>query len=230
MTSPGGPGTPGPTPPPGASPAPAPPASAGSGGSAASGAPAAPAAPAAAKLSAESLAALSAALECENAAVWSYGLVAAQDAADAELLTTIVNGHLARRDATASLLRAAGGKPAGQAPAYSVPIAVKDQGSARALATLLENDCAAVWNAVVGTTDLADLRGIALAGLSDSAVWLTQIRLAGKVTPPTPPVPRVEVRNEFAAGRWISSPGPPRSPSRPPAPGEPGSHRRCAGP
>lgn len=158
----------------------------GSGAARSSGAP-----PAAnrATLSAESLQALAAALECENAAVWSYGLVAAQDPADASLLATIVAGHLARRDATASLLRAAGGRSAGPAAAYSVPIPVKDTASARALATLLENDCAAAWNAVIGTTDLSDLRGIALAGLSDSAVWLTDLRLAGKVIPPTVPFP-----------------------------------------
>ena len=66
---------------------------------------------------------------------------------------------------------------------------VKDAAGARALATVLENDCAAAWNAVVGTTDLSDLRGIALAGLSDSAVWLTDLKLTGKITPPTVPFP-----------------------------------------
>ena len=160
--------------------------------SASSGAPRSAGAPGAAngaKLSAESLQALATALECENAAVWSYGLVAAQDPADSSLLTTIVAGHLTRRDATASLLRAAGGRATGPAPAYSVPIAVTDPASARKLATLLENDCAAAWHAVVGTTDLSDLRGIALAGLSDSAVWLTDLRLAGKLAPPTVPFP-----------------------------------------
>ncbi len=151
--------------------------------------PAAPASAGRTTLPAESLRALSAALECENAAVWSYGLVAAHDPADAALLTTIVAGHLARRDATASLLRAAGSNPPGPAPAYSVPVPVKDAAGARALATVLENDCAAAWNAVVGTTDLSDLRGIALAGLSDSAVWLTDLKLTGKITPPTVPFP-----------------------------------------
>ena len=136
----------------------------------------------------DTLTALGAALAAENAAVWAYGVVAAYFNAP-DLMATIASGHLSRRDATSTLITQGGGKPITPSAAYALPVQVKDAATARQLATMLETDCAAAWRSVVGHTDRSDLRGYALSGLSDSAVWLTQIKQVGAVNPPTVPFP-----------------------------------------
>ena len=140
---------------------------------------------AATKLPADTVTALQAALASEQVAVWAYDLVAAYDPADADVISTIRAGHLARQGATAGYLAAGGAAGPGPAPAYSVPQPVTDPASARALSAVVEGDCASAWRAVIGATDSESLRSIALAGLSDSAVWLTTLKVAGKVSPAT---------------------------------------------
>ncbi len=137
----------------------------------------------------DTLAALGAALAAESAAVWAYGVVAAYLKDSADLMAAIASGHLSRRDATSTLITQGGGKPTVPSAAYALPVQVKDPATARQLAIMLETDCATAWRSVVGHTDRSDLRGYALAGLSDSAVWLTQIKQAGQVNPPTVPFP-----------------------------------------
>ena len=143
------------------------------------------------KLSADTATSLQAALAAEQVAVWAYDLVAAYDQVDAALIATIRAGHLARRDATASQLVSGGSTAPIPAPAYSIPKPVTDQPTARALATTVETDCATAWRVVIGTTDSTALRATALAGLSDSAVWLTQMKMAAKATPVTVALPGV---------------------------------------
>lgn len=135
-------------------------------------------------LSATALKSLGVALACEQAAVWSYGLVAAHLGKDLALISSIRAGHLARRDATAAAIVAGHGRAAAPAAAYAVP-AVADAAGARALAATLETECAQAWHSVLGNTDDPALRTAAYAGLSDSAVWLTQLKIAGKITPST---------------------------------------------
>ena len=146
-------------------------------------------APQATGLGQDTLKALGAALAAENAAVWSYGVVAAYLKDTADLMAAIASGHLSRRDATSTLITQNGGKPITPSAAYALPVQVKDATTARQLATVLETDCAKAWRSVVGNTDRSDLRGYALAGLSDSAVWLTEIKQDGKVNPATVPFP-----------------------------------------
>lgn len=140
---------------------------------------------AAGKLAGDVSRALQVALAAEQAAVWAYDLVAAYDPDDANIIATIRTGHLARRDATASLLAGGGAKAPVTAPGYSLPAPVTDPTSARALAATIEGDCAAAWRGVIGTTDSIALRTTALAGLSDSAVWLTTLKMAAKTQPAT---------------------------------------------
>lgn len=137
------------------------------------------------KLPSDTAKALKAALASEQVAVWSYDIVSAYDPADAELISTIRAGHLARQGATNGYLIAGGVAAPGPAPAYALPLPVTDQASARALSAVVEGDCASAWRAVLGATDSASLRSIALAGLSDSAVWLTTLKLAAKTSPAT---------------------------------------------
>ena len=66
---------------------------------------------------------------------------------------------------------------------------VTDLASARALSTTVETDCATAWRVVIGSTDSTGLRAAAQAGLSDSAVWLTQMKIAAKAKPVTVALP-----------------------------------------
>ena len=176
-----------------------PPAGAGASGAAPSSAPAAastsaaPATPTAPakpiKLAADTAAALQAALAAEQVAVWGYDLVAGYDPADADLIATIRSGHLARAQATANLLVSGGSTAPSPAASYALPKPVTDAASARALAATIEGDCAAAWRGVIGATDNTTIRDAALAGLSDSAVWLTTLKLAAKTLPATVPFP-----------------------------------------
>ena len=137
------------------------------------------------KLGADTVAALQAALASEQVALWAYDVVAAYDTSDAALIGTIRAGHLARAGSTGGLLAAAGAKAPAPSPAYALPAPVTDPAGARALAGVIEGDCAAAWRAVIGSTDSSSLRAVALAGLSDSAVWLTTLKLADNTNPPT---------------------------------------------
>ncbi len=141
------------------------------------------------KPAAEVIKALQAALAAEQVAVWAYDLVAAYDQADADIISRVREGHLARREATAGLLVGAGAKAPAPAPSYTLPEPVTDVAGARALGDVLESDCAASWRAVIGSADDANLRAMALAGLSDSAVWLTQLKIAAKASPVTVALP-----------------------------------------
>lgn len=142
-------------------------------------------APAPVKLPADTAKALQAALAAEQVAVWAYDVVAAYDPTDADTISTIRAGHLARQGATSNYLVSGGATAPGPAPAYSLPQPVTDPISARALSAVVEGDCASAWRAVIGATDSASLRTLALAGLSDSAVWLTTLKLAAKTSPAT---------------------------------------------
>jgi len=132
--------------------------------------------------------ALQLALRSENAAIWAYALVAANDKDDADAVTSLRTGHLVHRDAAAELLTRGGAPPAAPAPAYSTP-AVTDLPTARALAIAIETDCAAAWRSVVANTDSTDLRTFAATGLSDSAVRLAQWKQRAKASPLTVPFP-----------------------------------------
>jgi hypothetical protein len=161
------------------------------GSSTAPAAPAGTTTPTSGRLAADVAKALQVALAAEQAAVWAYDLVAAYDPDDADIVATIRSGHLARRDDTADLLVAGGTTAPVAAPGYSVPQQVTDPNSARALSAIIEGDCAAAWRGVIGETDSTALRATALAGLSDSAVWLTTMKLAARTLPATVAFPGV---------------------------------------
>lgn len=133
-------------------------------------------------------AALQLALRSENAAIWAYALVAANDPDDAAVVADMRAGHLVRRDATAEQLTLGGVEPTAPAPAYRVPAAT-DARTARSLAAVIEKDCAEAWLGVVSGTDRADLRSFGAGGLSDAAVRTVQWKKladAGTVSTPFP--------------------------------------------
>lgn len=146
----------------------------------------APAAAAPAALGETEASALQVALRTENAAIWTYALVAANAPDDAAMVTDMRAGHLVRRDSTAEQLTLGGASPTPPAAAYQLPAVAR---TPRALAVAIEQDCAAAWRNVIAGTDRADLRGFAAGGLSDAAVRTVQWRVlagAGTVSVPFP--------------------------------------------
>ncbi len=141
------------------------------------------------KLAADTAKAMQAALAAEQVAVWGYDLVAGYLPDNADAIAVIRAGHLARAQATAGLLISGGSTAPSPAPSYALPKPVTDAASARALAATIEGDCASAWRGVIGATDNTTIRNFALAGLSDSAVWLTTIKLAANSNPATVPFP-----------------------------------------
>lgn len=139
------------------------------------------------------LAAVQAALACEHAAAWAYGLLSAfvpparRGAAD--LVQQGADAHRARRDATEGRLRAVGATPVPAAPAYLPPRPVTDVVSAEGLAVVAESDCAAAWRAVLERTDDAGLRGSALDAMTDATVRDARWRKAAGTVPLVPIFP-----------------------------------------
>lgn len=132
------------------------------------------------------------ALGAEHAALWVYRLVSAflpsrYDDSLREGVTT----HRSRRDETELLLSGAGQNPRSAEAAYPPPQPVTDEASAIAVVVVAETDVAVAWRAVLERTDDKSLRAIALAGLTDAAVWATRWRLAGGQSPAAPPLPGV---------------------------------------
>lgn len=146
-------------------------------------------APSTGPLPAETVSALQTALAAEQAAVWAYGLVAAYNRDDAQMVEENRSGHLLRQDATAARLVAGGASVPEPAPAYSIPVQPTDVGSARQLAQAIESDAAAGWRLVLGSTDDQELRGFALTGLSDAAVRLALWKKVAGASPVTLPFP-----------------------------------------
>lgn len=138
-------------------------------------------------LTADAIEALQSALTAEQAAVWAYGLVAAYARDQVEMITEARSGHLLRRDSTTARLIQGGATPPEPAAAYDVSVDVKDPASALQLAMDIETDAAAGWRVVIGSTDDPELRGFALAGLSDAAVRLAMWKQVAGVTPMTVP-------------------------------------------
>lgn len=132
------------------------------------------------------------ALATEHAAIWALGLVtaflpAALSGAVAEAFTA----HVARREATARLLRDRGATPVAAEPAYATPSVVTDQPTALALLVAAESDCAAAWRSVLEHTDDAPVREHALAALIEAAVRATRWRRTAGLSPATAPFPGV---------------------------------------
>lgn len=175
--------SPSPTPAPGSSPAES------SGSAASSGSAPPPSTPISTAppgpLSPDAQAAMQSALIAEQAAVWSYALVAAHARDQSAMVADARSGHLLRRDATAARLTAAGAAAPEPAAAYQVAVDVQDQNSAWQLAQDIESDVAAAWRVVIGSTDDAEVRGFALTGLSEAAVRLAMWKQVAGIAPPT---------------------------------------------
>lgn len=136
------------------------------------------------QLPADALNALIDAVGRENGAVWAYGLISAYAPEDAALIEGVRSVHLARRDQASAIVSNGGGTPPAPAPSYTAP-AITDVATARDFAIAVEIDCGYAWYGVIGSTDIPELRSMALAGLTDTATTATRFRMlagAPKVT------------------------------------------------
>lgn len=130
--------------------------------------------------------ALQAALAAEHAAIWGYGVAgaaAAEELQDRFLAAEQV--HRSRRDDTAALVRTRGAAPVEPEASYELPFDVDDQPSALRLTALLEDGGATAWHYLLGQTDERELRAVALAALTGSAVQAVRWRRTAGVQPAT---------------------------------------------
>lgn len=129
-------------------------------------------------------------LEAEHAAVYGYGLLGARLAEAARRDAQLAfDGHRGRRDQLVARLREHGADPEPPPPAYDVQ--VRSAQEALELAVRLEEGLAVRWRDLVGGTDDAPLRSLALAGLQESAIRAAQWRRRAGVSPPTVALPGV---------------------------------------
>ncbi len=141
-------------------------------------------------LSENDIDALHLALQAENAAVYSYGLIAAYGNTDRrDQVATHTAAHRARRDATMELLTADGAEVPGAAPGYTMPFAVTDATSAAQLAVLAEDDAAIAWRSALERAETASVRTLAVDNLTDSAIRAGNWRTALGIQPPTTTFP-----------------------------------------
>lgn len=135
--------------------------------------------------------ALQYALATEHAAVYGYGLLAAQlaGAARADALSAL-DQHRIRRDLLRAAVAAAGAVPQEAAPAYHPMIPATGASGATALAAAIEVETARAYGRLVEATT-GDIRGSGARWLQDAAVrqarWRhTAARFPGLEAEPLP--------------------------------------------
>jgi hypothetical protein len=108
-------------------------------------------------------------LAAEHAAVYAYGLLGARlDETTRTAALAAFDAHRARRDALIAVLQTAGAEA--PAPALGYDAAVGTRPKALALAVRVEVELGVRWRDLVGVTDDAALRRLAVQGLQESAV------------------------------------------------------------
>jgi hypothetical protein len=129
------------------------------------------------------------ALTGEHAAIYGYGVLGAHLTGPAlDQARAAEAAHRDRRDALFLKLAAADQSAPAAAPAYTLPFAVTDAGTAVTLATQIEERAGAVWRATLaGVT--GSQRGFALDSLTDCALRAARWRRVAGQVPGTVPLP-----------------------------------------
>lgn len=142
------------------------------------------------QLSDNDIDALGFALQAENAAIYSYGLITAYgNPGRRDQVAIHTAAHRARRDGAEALLSAAGAAAPAAAAGYTVPFPVTDANSAAELAVAAEQDAAVAWRSALERADSERVRTVAIDNLTDSAIRTGNWRLALGVEPPTTAFP-----------------------------------------
>ncbi|GAA4816122.1 ferritin-like domain-containing protein [Tomitella cavernea] len=155
--------------------------------------PAATSAPAAAsavtdpaRLTDADIAALTAALGAEDAALYAYGTATAFARPDRlPQIAEHAAAHRARRAAVIGILTAAGAPVPPSAAGYTLPFPVDDPVSAARLAVVAEHDCAVAWRSALEHADSAGVRDFSATALADAAVRAGKWRVALGTVPAT---------------------------------------------
>ena len=127
-------------------------------------------------------------LVTEHQAVWAYGVIGARlDDARRPRALAAYDAHRLLRDELLTLLRARSLPTPGPALAYD--LTVTDPRSAVQQAIRVEDALCVRWRDLVASTDAADLRRLAVRGLSEAAVRAVRWRQSGGVAPVTVPFP-----------------------------------------
>ena len=131
---------------------------------------------------------LSTLLRAGHAVVYGYGVLGARLDTDGRRAALAANdSHRARRDQLAARLRQRGAPVPVAEPAYDV--SVSGPLEALSLAVRLEEGMAVRWRDLVGGTDDPGLRGLAAAGLTETAVRAAQWRQRAGLRPATVALP-----------------------------------------
>ena len=118
--------------------------------------------------------ALQTTLAGEHAAVYVYGVLGGRTSASAQpdlaaALRTAYDLHRSRRDQVIAMLRAADATPVGSEVSYELPNPARTPQQCRRAAAEIEERCAEVYAAAVGSTARAN-RQWAIDALTDAAV------------------------------------------------------------
>lgn len=134
--------------------------------------------------------ALATALDSENAAIFTYGVMTAYVAsARRSMLEEYIAAHRKSRDALSGALTTAGASVPAAAPGYTLPIAVTDPVSAAKVALAAEIDCTVAYRALLERGADAASRTLGVDGLTAGAERAAQWRLALGEKPATVALP-----------------------------------------
>lgn len=127
-------------------------------------------------------------LVAEHQAIWAYGVIGAHlDDARRRQALAGYDAHRLVRDDLLTRLRALSLPTPGPSLAYD--LTVTTPGSAVQQAIRVETELSARWRDLVASTDDADLRRLAVRGLSEAAVRATRWRQVAGLSPTTVPLP-----------------------------------------
>ncbi|MGB3699468.1 MAG: ferritin-like domain-containing protein [Gordonia sp. (in: high G+C Gram-positive bacteria)] len=130
--------------------------------------------------------ALNAAVDAENTAVFTYGVITAfTTGAVRSTVAEDIAAHRVRRDQLNGVLLAAGESERTPAPGYLLPVEVSDQQTAAKAALAAEDDCAKAYRALLEQAERPEVRRLAVEGLTDCALRAAAWRGVAGLSPRT---------------------------------------------
>ena len=130
--------------------------------------------------------ALAAAIDTENAAIFTYGVATAfVSTARRQTVAEYVAAHRVRRNALVAALTAAGGTVPEAAAGYTLPVDVDASVTAVRALLAAEVDCTVAYRSLIEQGDDDTVRRLALDGLTESSVYAANWRVALRDSPAT---------------------------------------------
>ncbi|WP_020107337.1 ferritin-like domain-containing protein [Nocardia sp. 348MFTsu5.1] len=134
--------------------------------------------------------AIAVALDAENAAIFTYGVVAAHAASVRDqMISEYTAEHRAQRTELEAALTVAQAAVPAAAAGYNLPVPVTDPVSALTVALAVEEDCAIAYRSVIEQAADPEGRRLGLRGLTASAVRAAQWRVVLRISPATVALP-----------------------------------------